>query len=268
MRVINLCAGEGDGKKTACLMTASNMLIGKPENGDKSSCVCPLLRSFILVTNDAMPDAIRNILYGPLVWEIVGTRNNNNDVLRARLEALARWAFFDVTIPLLRKLGVKSPLDRLDESSSFPEMSAAASEVLAPKPIASHITDSWVWTPGDTCLSRNWEDCELMAYQTVTEARLVAVTANCSVRNAPGFIIERAMEGAAYNAGHAIINAACVDGSYWEKCPEIIRRIAAIGDRRPVERVISLDELADCLDEGVATLTKEESNASNQSLCR
>lgn len=34
----------------------------------------------------------------------------------------------------------------------------------------------------------------------------------------------------------------------WRKCPEIIREVASIGDKRPVECVISQDQLAGCLE--------------------
>jgi hypothetical protein len=36
--------------------------------------------------------------------------------------------------------------------------------------------------------------------------------------------------------------------SIWHMCPEIIRKVASIGDTRPVECVISADQLADALE--------------------
>ena len=85
MRVLNLCHGEGNGVDSACLMTASNMLIGKGHEGDQNSCVCPILQRFIIRTNDLMPVELLGELYGPLAWEIIGTRNDDRSVIEARV---------------------------------------------------------------------------------------------------------------------------------------------------------------------------------------
>lgn len=71
---LKLCSGAGNGVDQACLMTATNMLIGQPKLGDRATCVCTLLREFIIPTNDAMPNGMRQKHYGLLPWEIIGTK--------------------------------------------------------------------------------------------------------------------------------------------------------------------------------------------------
>lgn len=74
MRVIKLGHGPGNGYNRACLMTATSILIGEPEQLDNTGCVCPIIRSIIIPTNDAMPYKILRELYSDLMWEIVGTK--------------------------------------------------------------------------------------------------------------------------------------------------------------------------------------------------
>ena len=88
MRVVNLTHGSGNGVDKACLMTAANMLIGKPKEGDNCGCVCPVIRAFIITTNDEMPEPLLSELYGPLVWEILGTKSTPEvELQRAYLSA-------------------------------------------------------------------------------------------------------------------------------------------------------------------------------------
>jgi hypothetical protein len=76
MKVVKLCHGPGNGIDTACLVTASNMLIGKGHMGDSPTCQCPLIAGIAIVTNDGMPDNVRHKLLTPLIWEIINTRNS------------------------------------------------------------------------------------------------------------------------------------------------------------------------------------------------
>ena len=103
MRVLNLCHGKGNGVDKACLMTASNMLIGKGKHGDYNSCVCPILQRFIFRTNDRMPVELLGELYGPLAWEIIGTRNDKRSVIEARVFKLVDWQI-RVMLPKLLEL--------------------------------------------------------------------------------------------------------------------------------------------------------------------
>lgn len=93
---LKLCFGAGNGVDRACLMTASNMLVGRGDLGDRSdlggSCVCPLLRDFIIDTNDMMSQEAREKHYGPLAWEIIGTLSDDPIVLSMRKEELTKFA--------------------------------------------------------------------------------------------------------------------------------------------------------------------------------
>lgn len=171
MRVINLCHGAGNGADRACLMTASNILIGKEECGDEAICVCPVIRAFIIPTNDAIPEELLGELYGPLAWEIVGTRVNDPTIELQRAFAFADWAVRVVAPLALEALGQKDAASRLRGLAEI------------------------------NCLE----------------------TAN-----------------AAADAAHAASAVADI----WHLCPEIIRKVAAIGDRRPVEVVMTPDQLA------------------------
>ena len=86
---LRLCHGAGNGVDTACLMTATNMLIGCGNKGDEAVCVCPVLRAFIITTNDCMPDALRQELYGPLPWLLIGTKTYDIGVMVRRAEILS-----------------------------------------------------------------------------------------------------------------------------------------------------------------------------------
>ncbi len=86
MRTIKLCFGAGNGVDTACLMTAVSIVTGAESPNDSPSCVCPILRAFIVKCNDNMPDALRSELFTPLIWELPGTQTTaENQILRAKV---------------------------------------------------------------------------------------------------------------------------------------------------------------------------------------
>jgi hypothetical protein len=89
MPAIRLSHGAGNGVNSACLMTASNMLIGKGNLGDTSTCQCDLIRAFVIRTNDKMPLDLLEELYGPLCWEIIGTKTDDREVIQKRAFAFA-----------------------------------------------------------------------------------------------------------------------------------------------------------------------------------
>lgn len=86
--------GMGDGKKTGCLMTMSNALIGRPEDLDKSkhNLVCLVMRSFIVSTNDTIPEEILGRVYAPLAEQILGTITKDPKVMQERAIMFAEWA--------------------------------------------------------------------------------------------------------------------------------------------------------------------------------
>jgi len=86
MRTIKLCRGAGNGIDSACLMTAVSIVSGYEIPDDRPSCVCPILRGFIIKCNDSMPDDLRSELFTPLIWELPGTVTTlENQILRARV---------------------------------------------------------------------------------------------------------------------------------------------------------------------------------------
>ena len=197
MRVIKLCKGEGNGVDSACLMTAASMLIGKPEEGDETSCVCFVLRSFIIPTNDEMPNGLRNELYGPLVWEILGTKTNDLQVLVERSQCFADWA---------QEIATAIPFTA---AHSVARTAAAYAKDAA----ATYAKD---------------------------DARTATATAAAAAAAAD--VAARAADAADVAADSADAAAAI-----WRECPEIIRKVAAIGDKRPVETVMTMDALAEAL---------------------
>lgn len=87
--------GAGDGVKTGCLMTMSNVLVGHGEDTDKSTDhnkVCTVMRSFIMSTNDTIPVDILAKVYGPLAEKILGTITSDPKVLRERAIMFAEWS--------------------------------------------------------------------------------------------------------------------------------------------------------------------------------
>ena len=182
---ITLTHGAGDGKNTACLMTASNMLMGMGHLGDKNSCVCPIIRAFILPTNDAMPiPTLRSVYGNPLLaWEILGTATDDNEVITKRSYAFADWS--------VRKIA----------------------------PIALRAAD-------------------LPAQATILE-NLPQIKDKESA-----YAANYAANAAAHAAANAATHAAT---EIWSLCPEIIRHVASIGDKRPVECAITINQLCEIL---------------------
>jgi hypothetical protein len=86
MRTIHLCGGSGDGIRSACLGRAITMAVGWQEKHLWSACptLCPGLLGFIIDTNDTMPDSVRNEVYGPLVYELIGAGTGDMEIARQR----------------------------------------------------------------------------------------------------------------------------------------------------------------------------------------
>ena len=202
-----LTHGEGNGVDRACLMTASNMLIGRGEDGDKNHCVCDVIRAFVIVTNDAMPEHLLGPLYGPLTIEILGTRTNDPSVLVARAMAFADWAVREIAPLALEASG------RLSLAKQLRSLAPVCDQKTA---IVAHTVAAVVASDSNS--------------------RFVGYAAKSASNAASAAYIS-----AASYAAH--LASAVLTSSVWDKCPEIIRRVAAIGDQRPVERVISQRDL-------------------------
>ena len=71
-RPITLCHGSGDGKTSACWMTAISLYANK-NWGDHPECVAPTIQSFARPTNDNMTDEARGRLIGPHLFAPIGT---------------------------------------------------------------------------------------------------------------------------------------------------------------------------------------------------
>ena len=91
MRVIKLCKGAGNGIDRACLMTAVAMVNGEADAGDRPSCVCPVIRAFVIKSNDMLSDEHRARYYSPLIWELPGTASTAA-VRLARARVAAKYA--------------------------------------------------------------------------------------------------------------------------------------------------------------------------------
>ena len=218
MRVLNLCHGQGNGVDSACLMTASNMLIGKGEDGDRNSCVCPILREFIIKTNDRMPLEFLGGLYGPLVWEIVGTRNDDMEVMEARAFKLVDWCVRVQVPALLDRLGD----DRHEAMRAIGEISDRAA--------ASKARDS----------IRGLFKFDSSASGS---AAVYAIDSTIVVASgSPAAAAKYAAYAAAFGADYC--PAVRTSRDYWAMFPEIIRKVASIGDTRPKEmpEVVLTDE--------------------------
>ena len=182
---MQLCVGAGNGVDTACLMTATNMLIGKPELLDKEGdCICPFIANFVRQSNDAIGTFDRkllNDLYSPLVWELPGTRNPDSVPLREKY--LLNWLL----------------------------------ELLTPQ-----VHDIYA-----VCRTRYGKSVEAVR----------KMYADSGTSWLPQNVI-------AFMRIYA---------SFWRStdifhhCPDLIRGMAAIGDRRPVETVMTQEELEACL---------------------
>lgn len=232
MRVIQLTHGAGNGKDKACLMTASNMLIGRPQDKDKNHCVCPVIQQFIVITNDTMPEPLLGPLYGDLAWEILGTRTTNFEITRRRAFYLSCWVFRKLLPVILRQKGRWHPLAK--QLSEIPETADQETLRATLRRIATR--DIRRPSPGSiSCSVEAKVNDNLNAFWGLVNARGAAV------------VVERACVVASW-AARTVPAAAVHQRGIWEMCPDVIRGMAAIGDRRPQEVVLSRDELCDQLD--------------------
>jgi hypothetical protein len=259
MRVINLTHGAGNGTDKACLMTASNMLIGKGELGDINDCVCLLLRRFIIITNDVMPIPLLRELYGPLVWEILGTRTDDPVVLQQRAFAFADWAVREIAPMALDAQGLHEAANKLRGLSAITDKESAqnAADAADAAYSARAAADAAAADARAARAARAAADAAAAsaaatdaAYDVATDAAYAAHAARAAAADAArAAAADAAAHAVAHAAAYAVVHAsdAAATDAIWCKCPEIIRRVAAIGDKRPVEICMGVEELADSL---------------------
>ncbi len=267
MRVVKLVHGAGDGVSKACLMTASNMLIGQGENRDQNSCVCRILQAFIVITNDNMPLEILSDLYGPLVWEILGTTSDDEAVQSERSRAMVNWLIREAYPTILDLIGdpAAQVLRDSDEMKAYDRFESrkmrdllSAGYRASPNsrvkstigPLSANLSGEVVDNKGYNYVGYFVAQSFVNILSAVAEARddfdaLLGVG-----RPAPTVFLgagypasEQSRLGyaeylARYSAFKGRVNEC------WKMCPDIIRRVAAIGDKRPVETVITCDDLA------------------------
>ena len=241
MRVVRLTHGPGNGVDKACLMTASNMLIGRGEDYDDNACVCPVLRQFIIYTNDNMPIELLEELYTPLVWEILGTRNNK--VLQLRVFAFVDWSCREVLPICLESAGLHSEAEICRGLSPITNKKTAKDAAIT---ISDAVSDAdIIGTLGTIGVGNSIAKVVNSATSAATSAANVA-TRVASNTNAASTVLSTA--NVAINTASIATIAGVEADKIWRMCPEIIRRVAAIGDKRPVECVITHDQLCDALE--------------------
>lgn len=196
MRVINLCHGAGDGVSSACLLTASNMVMGRGEFLDENDCVCQILRDFIVETNDSMPLDILGRIYTPLIWEIIGTKTNNKKILKRRARKLIDMCF-DLHHKYIKEIDKPKRINR--------------------KTIEKFKKNDYSVDLYGMLVAYGWRDYTECGQHAANFIQYIY----CYTRKK--------------------------DNKIWEECPKIIREIAKIGDKRPIETVITHDQLADSL---------------------
>lgn len=242
---VYLSRGAGNGIDIACLMTASNMLIGRGEEGDGCTCQCPIIREFIVRTNDLIPDKPRNLIYGPLVYEILGTRTDSRDVESRRAIALTDWAVRKIAPFGIRKIienvdvlsvklsdgsidramGLVEILDKLDPITDRKSAIRASDQIPSP-----HIMPE---------VHSDWGFFICLLYP-------VHISTKCAGLETKKWELEVAKEAADIAMQTARVSGK--DGSFvYNQCGDIITHMASIGDKRPVETVITIGELADKL---------------------
>ena len=218
MRIIKLTHGTGNGIDKACLMTASNMLIGKGQDGDNNSCVCPVIRSFIIKTNDKMPENLLGEIYGPLIWEILGTKTADIEVMQQRAYLFADAAVREFASFVLEKIGFN---ERATNLRNLPKIIDENTAKLA-------VADADAYA------------AEKAAYAAVRAAR----AANADATNA--YAADAAYVAAAA-AAYAADAADAESRWIWERCAELIIAACKIGDKRPVEPCLTEDQLCEML---------------------
>jgi hypothetical protein len=221
-RVLRLTHGKGNGVDAACLMTASNMLIGRGADGDQNGCVCPIITAFIIPTNDDIPEALLGELYGPLLYEILGTRTDDFEVMKRRAYVFTDWSFRTALPLYLRVLGCEREAAALESLDEIVDHKTAALAALTARAALTDLTDL----------------TDLTALAALTDLAARAARAALTDLTDLTDLAVRAVRAADIRSAQEKI---------WRSCPDVIRRAASIGDRRPVETSMTAAELCERL---------------------
>jgi hypothetical protein len=215
MKPIKLSHGKGNGVDAACLMTATSMLIGKPEELDKTSCVCPVIGSFIRTTNDAMPEDILQEQYGDLPWVIHGSRTDDLEVIQKRA-----FHFADVACRQLLPIALGSDglIIEAEKARGLPEIVDAKTARSAIRYAARYAAKSAEYADYATMSAAM--SAEYADYATMSAAKYAAMSAGYAARYA-------------------------TDGlEVWKICRQAIIDACNIGVRNPADTVMTREELS------------------------
>jgi hypothetical protein len=139
-----LIKGHTDDASTgACAMAAVSWLMhGK--HSDKPECACPVLTSFVIPANDAMPADVRQ-RFLPYLHRIAGSRSEKHEAARTRILWLAAVRIF---APIaLDQSGLHAEAEKLralpDDVSAETAAKAAETAAWAAKAEARHANTVW-----------------------------------------------------------------------------------------------------------------------------
>lgn len=231
MRTIRLCRGPGNGIDTACLATAVAMLAGEPEHRDSPECLCPVIRSFVVATNDAMNQERRSKLYGDLPWLLIGTNNgcqNGAEVEKQRALVAADYA---VRVFAPFALGVVRMDKEAQQLRSLPKVCSPESAQAAAVVIGEML---------GVLVGRS-----VMALHTFYFQAL-----NCARNALHGAIYNGFSEASDASARAVMAASEMADHSsddLWEASRQCILDMAAIGSRTPIEPAYTPKRLAEVL---------------------
>jgi hypothetical protein len=207
------------------------MLIGKPEELDKTSCVCPVIRAFIILTNDAMPEDLLQEQYGDLPWVILGSRTDDLEVELKRAYHFADVAARVITPLALNGVGLPQEAEKLRSVAKIVDKNAAYAASCATYAAADAAAHAVAHSAAYAAADAAAHSADAAASQAADAAAYAAYAA---------YAASQAALAAAYAA-----DAADVD--VWAACRQAIIDACKIGDNRPVEAVLSREQLREAL---------------------
>lgn len=216
MRVITLCEGAGNGKNTACLLTASNMVRGEGECLDSNPTVDAFLDGFIPNTNDWMPGNLRNEIYSPFIWEINGTFTDDPDIIKQRALKAIELTYFMIESYL--HINVKD----ITEDELLAIVNEYDDKVENNLTISDEEEDSYRFATRILKLRET--------YSFLEESHFVNIETYRSLGKKCSMIVN-------------IVCGRCQIENAWRMCGRFLEEIIEIGDKRPVERVLTEDAL-------------------------
>jgi hypothetical protein len=192
-----LIKGHTDDASTgACAMAAVSWLMhGK--HSDRPECACPVLTSFIIPANDAMPADVRQ-RFLPYLHRIAGSRSEEHEAARTRILWLAAVRIF---APIaLDQSGLHAEAEKLralpdDVSAETAETAAKAAETAAETAAKA----AWATWAAETAAKA----AETAAWAAAETAETAAAKAAWAAAKAAWAAAETAAETACAAARHA-----------------------------------------------------------------